>query len=391
MVALAPAPVVAQLPLARAEGRVLAADVTAQLDLPGWTNAAMDGFAVAWDDLEVGVVLPVAGDIWAGQPGGARLAPGSAARIMTGAPLPDGADTVVAVELTDIPRGPVPLPQQVTIHTVPPRGDAVRHRGEDARAGQVVVPAGTRLDPLARGVVAAVGVSEVAVHELPRVRVVATGEEVAELGTPPALGQLVDCNSWLLQGLVTALGHPCERVTMGHDDADRLRAALPELVAGVDLLVFTGGVSAGAYEVVRQALEPLGIEFGEVAMQPGKPQGAGRLEGTTVLCLPGNPVSAVVSCLAFARPWLDAASGRPAPPPVHAVVEDGWTKKPSRVQFMPVVLGERDGLRTARRRSTGGSGSHLASRLAGVDGFAHVGAAVTAVSPGDLVEVMMVP
>ncbi|HIW30362.1 MAG TPA: molybdopterin molybdotransferase MoeA [Candidatus Luteococcus avicola] len=388
VLALAPAPTPETIGLDSALGRVLASQVSSRVDMPGWTNSAMDGFAVRFDDLSPGVRLPVTGDLPAGHPGGLELPPGVAMRIMTGAPLPGGADTVVPVELTDIPRGPVPLPAAMTVHELPERGGAVRERGEDAALGSVVAPAGARLDALTRGVIAAVGVAEVAVWRTPTVTAVATGDEVLELGTEPSAGQLVDCNSWLVHGLAAAAGNPAERCTLGHDDADRLRAALPELTAGTDLLVFTGGVSAGAYEVVRQALTPLGVEFGEVAMQPGKPQGLGRIGDTTVLCLPGNPVSAVVSFLAFGLPWLDAASGRPARRPVQATVADGWHKKPGREQFMPVVLNPD---RTVGRRSPEGSGSHFVTRLAGVHGFARIPAAVGRVEPGTQVEVMMVP
>lgn len=388
VVALAPEPMSETIGLDAALGRALASPVTSLVDMPGWTNSAMDGFAVRFDDLSAGVRLPVTGDIPAGHPGGVELAPGTAMRTMTGAPLPAGADTIVPVELTNIPRGPVSLPDAVTINSLPERGGAVRQRGEDASRGSVVAKAGTMINALTRGVIASAGVAEVDVWRTPTVRVVATGDEVVELGTEPAPGQLVDCNSWLVQGLATAAGHPAERRTLGHDDADRLRDALPELTSGTDLLVFTGGVSAGAYEVVRQALTGLGVEFGEVSMQPGKPQGVGRIGATTVLCLPGNPVSAVVSFLAFGLPWLDAASGRPARRPVQATVSDGWCKKPGRDQFMPVVFNT-DG--TVARRSPEGSGSHFVTRLAGVHGFARVPAAVDRVDPGTLVEVMMVP
>ncbi|GAA1379687.1 molybdopterin-binding protein [Luteococcus sanguinis] len=399
VVFLAPAPRTVEMPLAEASGLALAADVVAPRDLPGWDCSAMDGFAVRRSDLltaglstEGGeVVLPVVGDVPAGAVAPDGLPAGSAVRVMTGAPVPPGTDTVVAVELTDVPRGPVPLPAQVRVHGLPPLGEAVRGRGSDVAAGQVVAGAGSRLDALTLGSLAAVGVSSVPVHSAARVRVVATGDELVPLGSEPGPGQLVDCNSWLLHGLATSLGHPCERVTLNHDDPERMAADLPSLLADVDLLVFTGGVSAGAFEVVRQCLQPRGVEFGQVAMQPGKPQGVGVLDGVTVLCLPGNPVSAVVSFLAFARPWLDAASGRPSPAPVRAVVDDAWRKKPGRAQFMPVVLEATDGRLLARRRSSDGSLSHLASRLAGVAGFVVVPADADGVREGDLVEVMMVP
>lgn len=396
---LAPAPPSSSLVLDQAAGLVLAADVHAPRDLPAWRSGAMDGFAVRHQDLLAGglgeqggaATLPVTADV----PAGSRIVPplphGAAIRVMTGAPVPEGADTVVAVELTDIPRGPVPLPSRVQVRRLPPLGDAIRSAGSDAARGQLVAAAGSRLDALTLGAVAAVGTSRVQVHPAARVRVVATGDELVELGSEPGPGQLVDCNSWLLHGLATALGQPSSRVTLDHDDPERLVELLPELLEGTDLLVFTGGASAGAFEVVRQALQPRGVDFGHVAMQPGKPQGVGVVDGVTVLCLPGNPVSAVVSFLAFARPWLDAASGRPAAGEVRCTVAEGWTKKPGRVQFMPVALGADDGRLLARRRSEQGSLSHLASRLAGVDGFARVPANASSVAAGDLLDVLLVP
>ncbi|SNC62314.1 molybdopterin molybdotransferase [Kytococcus aerolatus] len=387
--ALAPEPRPERIPLPEATGRILARDVASPRELPLWDCSAMDGFAARRADLAEGVVLPVRGDVPAGVAPG-PLEPGTAMRIMTGSPVPQGADTVVPVELTDIPRGPVPLPQEVRVDELP-AGDNTRAAGSDVTTGQVVAEAGTVLDALTLGAVAAVGVAEVEATRPVRVRAVATGDELAPLGTEPGPGQLPDCNSWLVHGLATALGHPTERVLLDHDDPEELGRRLPELTADTDLLVFTGGVSAGAFEVVRQCLEPRGIEFGQVSMQPGKPQGVGQLDGVTVLCLPGNPVSAVVSFLAFARPWLDAASGREAPGPVTAVLGDGWAKKPGRTQYMPVTLSPEEGRLVARRRSAEGSLSHLASRLAGVDGFAIVPAAAEGVQEGDLVEVMMVP
>lgn len=390
-VALASAPRPVRLPLPDAAGMALAADVTSPRDLPAWDCSAMDGFAVRLGELEIGTPVPVSGDVPAGAGVPASLQPGTAARVMTGAPVPPGTDAVIPVEFTDIPRGPVALPSAFTPHKLPTPGASIRRAGSDVATGTTVVEAGTVLDALTLGAVAAVGVAEVDVVRPARVRVVATGDELVPLGGEVGDGKLPDANSWLISGLARALGHDVDRLTANHDDADALAADLPALLAGTDVLVFTGGVSAGAFEVVRQVLEPRGIAFTSVGMQPGKPQGLGQLDGTTVFCLPGNPVSAVVSFLAFTRPWLDAASGRRAPAPTTAVLAEGWSKKPGRVQFMPVVLTTVGGVLTAQRRSPSGSDSHLVSRLAGVDGFAVIPADADAASAGDVVEVMMVP
>lgn len=390
-VALAPTPASVRLPLPEAAGMVLAADVTSPRDLPIWDCSAMDGFAVRFADLVEGTPLPVSVDVPAGANVPAELAPGTAARVMTGAPVPAGADTVIPVEFTDVPRGPVALPESFTPHKLPAEGASIRRAGSDVRAGQVVAAAGTTLDALTLGAIAGVGVAEVDVVRRLRLRIVATGDELVPLGGEVGDGKLPDANSWLMAGLARDCGADVERVTMAHDDADALAADLPALLDGADALVFTGGVSAGAFEVVRQALEPRGVEFRAVGMQPGKPQGLGTLDGTAVFCLPGNPVSAVVSFLAFVRPFLDAAAGRPPRPTTTAVLGEGWSKKLGRVQFMPVTLATVDGVLTARRRSGNGSDAHLVSRLAGVDGFAVLPALVDAVAAGDVVEVMMVP
>lgn len=390
-VALAPAPTRVDVPVLEARRLVLAEDVHATLTLPATDVSAMDGFAVRHADLREGVVLRVVGDVPAGAPADGEVTEGTAVRVMTGAGIPAGADTVVAVELTDIPRGPVPLPKQITVREVPPLNDAIRKAGSDVESGSLVASAGMMVGPLEVAALAALGRPTIPVLRLPRVRCVATGAELRGPGEPLEPGQLHDSNSYALAALCESLGHPVERVTMAHDDPDAMATALPGLLADVDVLVFTGGVSAGAFEVVRQTLAERGVEFGQVAMQPGKPQGVGVIDGVTIFCLPGNPVSTVVSFLAFVRPWLDAASGRPAAQLLTATLTEGWSKKPGRAQFMPVRLMLGATGHEASRATAGGSLSHLVSRLVGVDGFAMVDAEASEVRAGDEIKVMMVP
>lgn len=367
-------------------GLVLADDVIATVSVPAAAVSAMDGFAVRHADVAVGAVLPVTMDIPVGSVAPHPLEPGTAARIMTGAVVPEGADSVVAVELTDVPRGPVPLPREITIQQQVPFADAVRDAGSDVAAGQVVAPAGSLLDAFAVGALAAVGIAQVDVVPAPRVRVVSTGAELRQPGQVLAPGQIYDSNSHALAACALQAGCVVDRVVLEHDRPDDLAAALPDLLAEVDAVIFSGGVSAGAFEVVRQTLSERGVEFGTVAMQPGKPQGVGVVDGVAVFCLPGNPVSAMVSFMLFVEPWLAVAAGTPPRGTVPVPVDDVWTKKAGRAQVMPVVLGP-DGV---RRRSPEGSQSHLVTRLVGIDGWAVVPAETTEVRRGDVVDVMMV-
>jgi molybdopterin molybdotransferase len=307
----------APAPLADALGLVLAADVVAPLSLPGFDNSAMDGYAVRAADVaaareDTPVRLPVTADIPAGRTDIPTLEPGAAQRIMTGAPLPFGATAVVPVEVTD---GAV---DTVTIRATAAEGQHVRRAGEDVTAGTTVLRAGTLLTPAALGLAAALGLGELTVIPRQRVLVVSTGTELVASGTPLQPGQIYESNGVMLAAAVRDAGAEVVASPMTGDDVDTFRRALREQLAGgdVDLVLTTGGVSAGAYEVVKDALAGDGtggdpVEFVKVAMQPGMPQGAGSLEdGTAIVTLPGNPVSALVSFEVFVRPALLAAMGR---------------------------------------------------------------------------------
>ncbi|MGN8244427.1 molybdopterin molybdotransferase MoeA [Cellulomonas soli] len=391
---VAPLPVV-EVGLADALGAVLAQDVVTDTPMPRWDNSAMDGYAVRHADIASAtaatpVVLPVVADLPAGTAERPFLAPGNAARIMTGAPVPDGADTIVPVELTD--AGTV----RVRIDDAPPAGRHVRHAGGDAAAGDLVVAAGTLLGPAQVAAVASVGRSRVPVHRRPRVAVVSTGDELVAPGEPVRYGTLPDSNSWLLAAAVQEAGGEALRLGPTSDDPQALLALLHGLDDGalhgpVDLVVTSGGVSVGAFDVVKAALrdEP-DVEFVPVAVQPGKPQGLGRLRGGTPLCaLPGNPVSSFVSFELFVRPAVLRLRGLADVhrPTVTAVVEDGWRTPPGRAQVMPVRFGTGEQPRV-RRATPGGSGSHLVARLALADGLALVPAEVDEVEPGDRLTVM---
>jgi molybdopterin molybdotransferase len=324
------------VPLAEARGRVLAADVVARVSLPSFDNSAMDGYAVrAAEVVGAPVTLPVAFDIPAGRTDLPPLPPGSVARIMTGAPVPEGADAIVQVELTDGGT------ETVLIQASAEPGAHVRPAAEDVRAGEVVLTAGTVFGPAQIGVAAAVGHATVSVSRRPVVLVLSTGSELVAPGEPLLPGQIYESNGPMLAAAVEEAGGRAELLRFVPDDVDQFLAVLGERAAGVDLVLTSGGVSAGAYEVVKDALAGRGVTFVKVAMQPGGPQGAGRLDGgVPVVTLPGNPVSAQVSFEVFVRPVLRSVLGHPHRdrPIVVARLAQRLVSPPGRRQFRRAVL-----------------------------------------------------
>ncbi|WP_417220775.1 gephyrin-like molybdotransferase Glp [Arthrobacter sp.] len=308
------------LPLPDALGRVLAADLVAPRSLPPFDNSQMDGYALRVAEAADGAALPVGAPIPAGA-AAAALQPGTVVPIMTGAMLPAGADAVVPIERADPPRFP-PADTggaTVTLPTDIPPGQFIRPAGSDIAAGATALPAGTRLGPVQLGLAAALGIDTLAVRRRPRVLLLATGDEVRAPGTELAPGQIHDANSTLLAGLFTEAGAQTRCAGISADDPDAFAAALAGMLGPADapahdILVTSGGISQGAYEVVRQALAGHGIDFGSVAMQPGGPQGIGllRLPGTAptpLVAFPGNPVSGVVSFEILLRDTLIDLTG----------------------------------------------------------------------------------
>lgn len=377
-----PRPPVA-LPLADALGLVLAADVVAPLPLPGFDNSAMDGYAVlATDVADAGqdspVRLPVAEDIPAGRTDIPTLAAGTAHRIMTGAPLPAGATAVVPVEATD------GATDTVTIRSAPREGQHVRRAGEDVTAGTTVLRAGQVVTPATLGLAAALGLGELTVAPRQRVLVVSTGTELVGPGVPLQPGQIYESNGVMLAAAVRDAGADVAASPMTGDDVDAFRETLRGHVADADLILTTGGVSAGAYEVVKDALGGSGdVEFVKVAMQPGMPQGAGRLDGVPVVTLPGNPVSALVSFEVFVRPALRVAMGRPDAerPRREAVLTEDLTSPRGKRQFRRGVL---DGDAVT---SYGPPASHHLRWLASANCLLELGEDVDSVNAGTRVQV----
>ena len=375
------------VPLAEALGSTLRTGVRAAVDLPLFDNSAMDGFAVRFSDVASAsaaspVALRVVADLPAGSPLDPAFGTGEAVRIMTGAPLPADADTVVPFEATA--GGVTESLGTVRVREAPRHiGAHIRRRGEDCAAGTELVPAGVELGPLQLAAIAAANVATVTVSRRPRVAVIATGTELLAPGSELERGQIPESNSLLLAALARGAGSDVIlQATVQDVDAD-LRSAIADASArDADAIITSGGVSAGAFEVVKTAVSEM--TFVQVAMQPGRPQGFAA--DPLMFGLPGNPVSAAVSFEVFVRPALLAMQGRTR---IHqrmlrlpAAV--GWRSPRGRRQYVPIVFTD-DGVAPATER-----GSHRAGGLARAEGYAVVPAEVGEVAAGDIVDVMLV-
>ena len=413
-----------ELGLLEAHGCLLAEDVVAGGDLPPFDNSSMDGYAVRAADLDgacaaAPVVLAVVGDIAAGAGELPEVGRGQCARIMTGAPLPPGADAVVPVEWTDGETGTGrPADRMLPVADLPTRdagqraggevrvlrpaapGAHVRGRGGDVTAGTLVLPAGTRLGPAQLGLAAAVGRGSLRVRPRPRVAVLSTGSELVEPGTPLGPGRITDSNSFALTAAAREAGADARRIAGVPDDPERLRAVLAELLPEVDALVTSGGVSVGAYDVVKDALSGSGggpagalggMEFRKLRMQPGKPQGFGLLDGGRVplFALPGNPVSAYISFELFVRPAIRAMAGETGERRYRPVVRARLTapmrspegrRQYARGRYLP---------ESGTVEPEGGAGSHLVGALARADALIVVPEEATALAAGDTVETVL--
>jgi molybdopterin molybdotransferase len=368
--------------LAAAEGLVLAADVTAPLSLPVFDNSAMDGYAVHADDVAGAdadpVKLPVAEDIPAGRIDTLTLAAGTAHRIMTGAPLPAGATAVVPVEATDGGG------DTVEIRSAPRVGQHIRRAGEDVTAGTTVLQTGHTVTPAALGLAAALGLGSLTVRPRQRVLVMSTGTELVSAGTELQPGQIYESNAIMLAAAVREAGAEVVATPTSNDDVAQFSAVLEGYAGQADLIITTGGVSAGAYEVVKDAFGGGAVEFVKVAMQPGMPQGAGRVAGTPIITLPGNPVSALVSFEVFVRPALRSAMGLPHPhrPRRTAVLADDLTSPKGKRQFRRGVYDAEPGTVT----TYGPPASHHLRWLASANCLLEIAEDVTEMSAGDQVQ-----
>jgi molybdopterin molybdotransferase len=379
------------LTLPDAHGCVLAEEVSSTFPLPPFDNSGMDGYAVRAADVAAAsesapVTLPVVGDIAAGAPCAYNVQPGLCVRIMTGAPMPTGADAVVPVEWTD---GGI---AQVRITRPAEAGRHIRRAGEDLATGSVVLPSGTHLGATQIGLLAAVGRERVLARPRPRVVVLSTGSELVDPGMPLTTGKIPDSNSTLLTAAARETGAIAFRVGIVPDDPRVLLDTLEDQLIRADLVLTSGGVSVGAYDVVKEAIGRLGeVRFDRVAMQPGMPQGLGVIgpDRTPFFGLPGNPVSAYVSFEVFVRPALRRMLGvEPIHrPTVRARLASPLTSPPGKRTFARARMTVEDG--TYVVTPVGGSGSHLIASLAQANAFAVVPESVSSLDAGDVVTTML--
>ncbi len=379
--------------------RVLAEDAIAPLDIPPFTNSAMDGYAVRAEDTAAAgrdrpAVLRVVADIAAGREPDRAVEPGTCARIMTGAPMPPGADAVDRYEDTSEGRRPggEGRGETVEIYRGVQPGDNIRHAGEDVRAGQVVVPAGTVIRPQEVGVLASLGKSRVRVHRRPRVAVLATGDELVAIDEPLTPGKIRNSNEYSTAALVLRDGGIPVRLGIARDNVPDLTARLQAgLDQQVDLFLTSAGVSVGDYDMVKDVLGTMGeVGFWQVRIKPGKPLAFGHIGGVPLLGLPGNPVSAMVAYEAFARPAIRRMLGyrelqRPA---VRAIVEED-IENSGRRHYMRALLRRREGGYSVTTRGSGVEiqGSGILSSMIWANCFLVVPEEVTFIPAGSEVDV----
>jgi molybdopterin molybdotransferase len=375
-----------EVPIWEARGRILATDVTAPENVPPWANSAMDGFAVRGADVaEPGASLDVIGDLPAGSTTDAEVGPGQAIKIMTGAPMPEGADTVVRVEDTSMEGA------RVTVSTSVETGTSVRPAGGDVAMGDVVFTAGTRLTPMHVGVLATIGVGHPRVYRRPRVAFMSTGDELTPPESPDlSPGAIRDSNRPMLLSLLEDAG--VETIDLGivPDDTDALRQALDQ-GSKADVVMSTGGVSMGDYDVTKLVLQgDAHVDFWQVAIQPAKPFAFGHIGDALFFGLPGNPVSVLVSFEQFARPSLLKMQGARCilRPQIVARAGEDFETDPEKTVFVRVLVqGLGHGVPTVVK--SGGQASNVLSAAATADGFALVPRGTGRVESGEEVTVEM--
>jgi molybdopterin molybdotransferase len=378
-------------PLLEALGLPVCEDVTSPMDLPSFDNSGMDGYAVTLADVvgageDTPCTLPVVGEVAAGQTQIFAMSPGTALKIMTGAPVPSGAEAIVPVEWTDGGAASVRIVRE------PRPGQHVRRRGEDVREGDLLLADGSVLGPRQLALLAGVGRAQVRSRPRPRVVILSTGAELREPGARLAHDAIYDSNSFMLAAAVRDAGAIAYRVGIVSDDPGEFADALSDQLVRADVVITSGGVSKGEYDVVKDVLGKLGtVWFGQVQMQPGKPQGFGHVgeDRTPIFALPGNPVSSYVSYELFVLPALRRMMGQ-VPyrrPRIRVRAGETFRSAPGKEQYVRAsyVLDERGGTVSP----LGGHGSHLLGDLAGADALVVVPADVDVVEAGSYVDVLL--
>jgi molybdopterin molybdotransferase len=377
--------------LADAFGRVLREDVAARFDVPSADNSGMDGYAVRAIDIagasgETPAVLRVIEDIPAGRVPLRRVETGTAARIMTGAMIPVGADTVAHVEITDAGETEVRIFQSL------PAGTHVRGRGEDMRAGSIALREGTPISAAETGVLASVQKAEVLVGRQPTVAILSTGDEIIEVSDEPMAGKVVNSNSYALASLVREAGAIARILGVVRDTREATIAAIESALTS-DFVISSGGVSAGAYDFVKDALDELAAEtkFWKVAMKPGKPVVFSRLRDRVYFGLPGNPVSCMVAFVLFVAPSIRKAMGQTSnllPPVVRMRTSGAISSKGDRRTYIRVRVTARSGELAASPMPS--QGSHVSTSMLGANGLAVLEAGITRVDAGKIVDVVLI-
>ena len=381
---------VTQVPLAEAAGLVLAEDIVAREDMPPFANSAMDGFALRSEDSHPREGQPprlrVTGGVAAGYVADHAVEAGTAMRIMTGAPVPPGADTVIQIELTNY-DGPESSWVEVLQEVLP--GNNIRPAGEDMRSGQTILRRGSEIGPWEIGMLATLGQALVPVIRQPRVAIVSTGDEVIEVDQPLQPGKIRNSNGYLLEAAVRRAGALPLRLGIARDTVESLREKFGQAV-GSDLIITSGGVSVGDFDLVKDIMAEQGeINFWRINMRPGKPVAFGHIGNTPLLGLPGNPVSAAVTFELFGRPVLRKMLGytRLQRPVVEVVVEDGVRDRASRRHYVRAHVTWREGRFVAR--TTGNQGSNIMTSLLNANALIIVPEGGAEVRPGETARALM--
>jgi molybdopterin molybdotransferase len=381
---------VSQVPLSEALGLVLAEDVIAQEDIPPFANSAMDGFALLSQDSQSHDGQPprlrITGGVAAGYVADHEVEPGTAMRIMTGAPVPPGANTVIQVELT---RSEGPESEWVEILQAVEPGNNIRPAGEDMRRGQTILLRGTEIGPWEIGVLATLGWASVPVIRRPHVAILGTGDEVIDVDEPLRPGKIRNSNSYLLEAAVRQAGAEPQRLGVARDTEESLREKFTEAIQ-CDLIITSGGVSVGEFDLVKNIMTEQGeIHFWRINMRPGKPVAFGHIGNVPLLGLPGNPVSAAVTFELFGRPVIRKMLGhtRLKHPKVDVVVEDGVSERVMRRHYVRARVEWRDGQFVAH--TTGNQGSNIMTSLLNANALLIVPEGGTEVHPGDTARAIM--